>query len=144
MASRSKKARSREVHILEQWVEIWTEDGGTRTRLFPSNPELIKQIDKMNPQPDLIYRRLNFRAGVPVEYLWTSPDTQTLLYGGGGVQRMTLEHWLHVIAVETASGSEHIGPTGIGNLPRPNERGGCECAVCTQNSFLLEELGFQV
>ena len=137
-------ARSRTVTLLEQWVEIWAEDGKTRTVLHPANEELVKQVDKLESPPDLVYRRLNFRNGVPPEYLWTMPNKQTLRQGGGGIQRMIFAHWLQVIALESAAGSEHIGPTGVGNLPRPNERGGCECPVCTRNQGLLEEFGFQV
>ena len=132
------------IPILEQWVEIWAEDAVTRTVLYPGNEELCKQAEKMESFPELVYRRLNFRNGVPAEYLWTLPNKQALLYGGGGIQRMTFAQWLHVIALEKESGTEHIGPTGSGNLPRPNERGGCECPVCTLNQSLLAELGYQV
>lgn len=136
--------KMRALPLLEQWVEVWVEDGITRTSLHPSNEELCKEAEKMDPPPELVYRRLNFRSGVPAEYMWTMPRKQALLYGGGGIQRMTVEQWLHVIALEKESGSEHIGPTGVGNLPRPNERGGCECPVCTINQGMLEELGYQV
>lgn len=132
------------IPVLEQWVEIWTEDSVTRTQLYPPNDQLIKEAEKMDPPPELVYRRLNFREGVPAEYLWTMPDKQALLYGGGGVQRMTIDHWLHIIALEKESGTEHIGPTGLGNLPRPHERGGCECPVCTLNQEMLAELGYQL
>ena len=140
-----KKAvsKARNIRVLEQWIEIWTEDGLTRTVLYPSNEDLLKEAGKSDATPQLVYRRLNFPSGVPDEYLWTMPNRQTLNFGGGGVQRMTFEHWLEVVEREQESGSEHIGPTGVGNLPRPNERSGCECPVCTLNQNMLAELGFQ-
>ncbi len=144
LKGQKKSGKQRMIPLLEQWVEVWVENKVTRTVLHPDNEELRKIASKMDPEPELVYRRLNFRGGVPAEYLWTMPNKQALLYGGGGIQRMTFEHWLQVIALESQSGTEHIGPTGVGNLPRPNERGGCECPVCTINQDMLEELGLQV
>lgn len=144
MPKKQAAAKTRDIRLLEQWVEVWTEDGTTRTVLYPSNEELWKEVEKKHLAPDLVYRRFNFRSGVPAEYLWTMPNKQTLLYGGGGIQRLTVEQWREVVEREGESGSEHIGPTGVGNLPRPNERGGCECPVCTLNQDLLGELGYQL
>ena len=144
MAKKQPASKTRDIQVMEQWVEIWVEDGITRTMLYPTNEELWKEAEKKNLAPELVYRRFNFRAGVPPEYLWTMPNKQTLLYGGGGIQRLTVEQWREVVERERESGSEHVGPTGVGNLPRPNERGGCECPVCTLNQELLGELGFQL
>ncbi|HZQ53193.1 MAG TPA: hypothetical protein VFB14_13405 [Bryobacteraceae bacterium] len=56
--------------------------------------------------------------------------------GGAGVQRMTPETWIDVIEREKQRGDGHIGPCS-GNLPRPKERGECECPVCAENSRIL-------
>lgn len=41
-------------------------------------------------------------------------------------------------AVSGSRGTGHVGPTGVGNLPRPKERGGCDCEVCARNREVLE------
>lgn len=96
----------------------------------------------MEEEPDLVYRRLNFPEGVPLEYDWTGPDENLQRYGGIGIQRMTFQTWLEVIRREEAKDEGHIGPTGKGNVPRPKQRGGCDCEVCTANAWMLDELGF--
>jgi hypothetical protein len=121
----------RKIPILDQWVEIEIENGRTVTTLFPSNEKLIEAGQKMFPPPELIYRRLNFRDGVPPEYAWTGSATNPT--GRHGVQRMTVDTWLDVIEREKLRPDGHIGPTGVGNLPRPKERGGCNCPTCTHN-----------
>ena len=55
-----------------------------------------------------------------------------------------VDAWLEVIEREKAAGDGHVGPTGVGNLPRPMSRGGCECAVCSGNRALLAEMGVEV
>jgi hypothetical protein len=37
---------------------------------------------------------------------------------------MTFATWKDVIALEATRSDGHAGPTGVGNLPRPKERGG--------------------
>lgn len=130
--------RMRKIAILEQWVEITVEGGQTVTKLFPPNRGLIEQGKTMDPPPDLVYRRLNFVNGVPKEYHWATHDEQARRYGGAGIQRMTVDRWLEVIEAEKALGHGHIGTCG-GNLPRPKERGGCDCTVCTFNRYLLQQ-----
>jgi hypothetical protein len=44
-----------------------------------------------------------------------------------------------VIEREKLRTDGHIGPTGVGNLPRPMERGGCECPMCKRNREILEK-----
>ncbi len=95
----------------------------------------------MLPSPDLVYRRLNFPASVPPEYYWATSNPRARELGGTGIQRMTVDMWLEVIERERAEGSGHIGPTGIGNLPRPPENGTCECHVCTRASANADEEG---
>jgi hypothetical protein len=132
----TKKNRDR-IPILEQWVEIRTNDGITTTELFPGNEELIEISRKMNAPPELVYRRLHFPDGVPPEYHWTTKDENVRQYGGLGIQRMTTETWLDLIQRERYRAGGHLGPTGVGNLPRPKEHGECECPVCTRNDQAL-------
>jgi len=107
------------------------------TELTPGNAEIAERASKMEPPPELVYRRLNFPERVPPEYDWTDPDENMRRYGGGGVQRMTYDRWVAVKEREEARGNGHVGPTGGGNLPRPKEHGGCECAVCQANAWML-------
>ncbi|MBV9085051.1 MAG: hypothetical protein JOZ62_20425 [Acidobacteriaceae bacterium] len=136
----NNKKKQKKIHTLEQWVEIRTEDGNTVTKLFPSNEQLIEDGKKMWPAPDLVYRRFHFVDGVPPEYHWTAPegDTARLETGGLGIQRMTPDTWLEVIEREKLREDGHLGPTGVGNLPRPKERGGCDCPVCSRNRAILD------
>lgn len=128
----TKKAK---ITILEQWVEVRIFEGRTVTTLYPSNTQLTKEKKRMKPEPTLVYRRFHFPDGIPPEYAWTAPaSAERRGVGGCGVQRMTTETWEEVIEREAHNEDEHVGPTGVGNLPRPKERGGCSCAVC--NAFL--------
>lgn len=134
-----KTSKKREkISVLDQWIEVRIEDGKTITEFYPSNEKLIEEGQAMDPLPDLVYRRLNFLDGIPPEYAWTSNDPDQRAQGGCGIQRMTIDAWLQVIENEKLSGTGHIGPTGVGNLPRPKERGGCECPLCTQNAGMLD------
>lgn len=133
--------KRRKVPVLDQWVEVEVIDGKTVTTLYPSNENLIKRGQAMLPPPELVYRRMNFIGGVPSEYFWTTADPVTRNYGGQGIQRMEVDVWLQVIEKEKLSATGHIGPTGVGNLPRPMDRGGCDCETCTQNRSALEASG---
>ncbi|MBV9156229.1 MAG: hypothetical protein JO097_08190 [Acidobacteriaceae bacterium] len=128
----------RKIPILDQWIEITVENGHTVTKLFPANDRLIQEGQAMDPPPEMVYRRLNFVNGVPPEYHWATKDEGRRQRGGMGVQRMSIDTWLDVIDREQADPSGHIGPCG-GNLPRPKERGNCDCEVCTYNRDLLEQ-----
>ncbi len=141
--------KRRKIPLLEQWVEVTIQENGeTLTRLFPSNKNLIERGKAMLPPPELVYRRLNFPHGVPPEYEWVNAKEEKRKLGGCGIQRMTTDTWLEVIAREapeferpgykSSFAPEHIGPTGVGNLPRPKERGGCDCHVCTKNQAILD------
>jgi hypothetical protein len=125
--------KQRKIQTLEQWVEVTIENGKTITALYPSNNQLIEEGKAMDPPPGLIYRRINFPDGVPPEYSWTGPSETHIALGGMGIQRMTVDTWLKVIEEEDKDPSGHIGPTRVGNLPRPHERGGCTCSVCEGN-----------
>ncbi len=50
-----------------------------------------------------------------------------------------LDQWveIEVSPAEKASGTGRLLPYG-GNLPRPEERGGCDCPVCSRNRAILE------
>ncbi|MGA8027149.1 MAG: hypothetical protein WB992_08375 [Bryobacteraceae bacterium] len=130
--------KPRKIPILEQWIEVRVEAGQAITKLFPPNERLIEEGKDMDPQPELVYRRLTFFNGVPKEYHWATHDEHARQYGGSGIQRMTVNTWLKVIQAEKAAANGHIGPCG-GNLPRSQDRGGCDCTVCTYNQYLLDQ-----
>jgi len=124
---------------LEQWVEVRIRDGKTVTRLYPPNEELIKCGQRMLPPPEFVYRRINFADGIPSEYEWVGVNNETHRQRGGcGIQRMTVDTWLDTIDREKLREDGHIGPTGAGNLPRPQEHGPCSCPVCTHNQAILD------
>ena len=133
--------KQKKIARLEQWIEVRIVDGKTVTALYPSNEKLIERGQRMWPAPELVYRRINFPDGVPVEYHWSLPPDHTeqqKQLGGCGIQRMTVDTWLEVIEREKLREHGHIGPTGVGNLPRPKETGGCNCPVCTRNQAILD------
>lgn len=142
--------KKKKIHLLEQWIEVRIEEGKTVTTLYPSNQILLKHGQTMWPPPDLVYRRFNFPDGVPEEYRWVGMTEERATLGGSGLQRMTVDTWLQVIEREpeeiprvgyqSAVAPGHVGPTGVGNLPRPQERGECECPVCTKNQAILDRL----
>ncbi|MGH9582557.1 MAG: hypothetical protein ACRD4O_06445 [Bryobacteraceae bacterium] len=127
------KKNQRKIPILDQWAEITIVNGQTVTLLVPSNKELIEEGKAMDPPPELVYRRLNFVDGIPSEYHWATASLERRERGGMATQRMTVETWLETIAREEAAATGHIGPCGK-LVPRPKERGGCDCPVCTQLS----------
>ncbi len=131
--------KMRKIPILDQWVEIRIRDGQTVTELYPSNRLLIERGKRMAAPPELVYRRLNFPQGVPKEYHWVTLDPLKRKYGGLAIQRMTTDTWLDTIDREKEDASGHIGKTGLPNVPRPKERGVCNCEVCTRNRDALEK-----
>ncbi len=132
------KKKGHHVSILDQWAEIEVSaEGNTVTTLYPANEILKENGRKLAPRPELVYRRLHFVGGVPDEYAWATQDPSIRMSGGMGTQRMTVETWLHLIEREKALGTGHLLPCG-GNLPRPEERGGCECPVCAGNRSIFE------
>ena len=137
----AKKKARRRPKVLEQWVHVSVKEGKTITALFPSNEDLIKRGQKFWPPPELVYRRLDFRNGVPKEYHWTTYDPVRRAAGGMGIQRMTTDQWLLCVEREKQNPDGHIGPTGVGNMARPHSRGGCNCESCTRpnNVKLMEE-----
>jgi hypothetical protein len=132
------KKKARTIVTLEQWVEVRIRDGKTETTLYPPNDELLERKAKMDPPPNIVYRRLNFVDGVPAEYYWTTNDSRRRQCGGHGIQRMAVETWVATITEEERRGTGHVGPCSD-PLPRPKERGGCECPACTFHQRRLEE-----
>ncbi|HEY3935798.1 MAG TPA: hypothetical protein VGL97_00080 [Bryobacteraceae bacterium] len=132
-----RKTKQRQIVTLEQWVEIGVSEGKTVTALYPSNAEMLEQLEEMDPAPELVYRRLNFREGVPAEYYWATSDAERRQWGGHGIQRMTVARWLATLAKEAANGDGHIGRCDE-PMPRPKERGGCDCPVCTASQARLD------
>ncbi len=130
--------KQRKIAVLDQWIEVTVENGKTVTTLHPPNDELIKAGQRMLPPPEMVYRRFNFVGPVPPEYLWSTKDPVMLANGGMGIQRIYVDTWLELIEKEKALGTGHLGPTGVGNMPRPMERGGCDCEVCAGNRAILE------
>ncbi len=141
MLFRGQKNRKkmRKIQTLEQWVEIRIRDGKTVTELYPSNDVLIEDGKKMDPPPEFVYRRMHFPDGVPEEYAWTTRDPVMRKYGGMGIQRMTPDTWLETIKREEHDTRGHIGRTGVGNLPRPKERGECDCPSCVRGQLRLDK-----
>jgi hypothetical protein len=137
------KKKMKKLVTLEQWVEIEaTPEGGAVTTLYPSNAELIQNGQKLWPPPTLVVRRLNFVGAIPREYEWAlesyAGDAEKLrTYGGCGLQRIEVDAWLKHIETEEAAGTGHLLPTE--NVPRPQERGGCECPVCMGNEGILDD-----
>ena len=143
-AAAAKKRKKNAFGVAEQWLEVRVTDGVTTTEFIPSNEELLQEIakkmDQGEDEPAMVYRRMNFPDGVPPEYGWTNAHDMAaceltaagkwcegcarFLHGGHGIQRMTFRTWQEVIAREAERADGHAGPTGVGNLPRPKERGG--------------------
>ena len=138
-AARVETRKPKKITILDQWVHIRVEDGKTITEKYPSDEELWREGERMDPPPSLVYRRLDFANGIPSEYHWTTRNPHYRQYGGCGIQRLSVERWLWVIKHEADTLDGHVGPTGVGNWPRPKERGGCECPVCSWNAAKWEE-----
>jgi len=130
MSTKKSKEKS-ELVVLDQWIEVRVLDGKTTTELFPPNQELIAIARAMNPLPGLVYRRFNFLDGVPAEYHWTTRDENIRRYGGIGIQRIAFKNWIAHIQTEPPQGP--LRPVPGGNVPRPRERGGCDCPVCARN-----------
>jgi len=125
---------------LEQWIEVRIVDGKTVTTLYPANKKLIEEGKGMLPPPEYVYRRINFPDGIPAEYEWAGILSEEHRERGGcGLQRMTVDTWLDVIEREKLRKDGHIGPTGVGNLPRPKEHGPCPCPKCVAEQALLEQ-----
>jgi hypothetical protein len=114
----------------EQWIEIEIREGKTVTSYYPPNDEFEELRLKMDPPPDMIYRRLNFVHGVPLDYMWVNPTPDFQLYGGLFLQRITLEEWPSILAAEKQSLHGMVIPARFPQ-PRPAVLGPCPCVRCT-------------
>jgi hypothetical protein len=125
-----KRKTGRPVHH-EQWIEVTQIDGRALSTFYPPNAEFDRLLREMNPQPDLIYRRLNFVHGVPDVYLWTKPPDDIRIYGGHWLHRMLVKDWPGIMAAESLLTDHHLIPSP-NPQPRPEIYGPCPCAVCTE------------
>ncbi len=126
-----------QISVLDQWVEIeLSADGKTVTTLYPPNEILMQEVQKKSLAPELVYRRMNFIGRVPDEYAWATDNQAIRENGGMGIQRMEMNTWLELIEREKELGTGHLSPCE--SLPRPEERGGCECPLCAKNRAWLE------
>ncbi len=120
--------------MLQQWAEITVELGQTVTELWPSNAELIAEGQRMLPPPQFVERHLNLPDGIPAEYEWLGvQDAAVRARGGCGVQRMTADSWLMLIAQE----GEHLLPAPAGEPAA--EEGQCGCARCAARLEIWQE-----
>jgi hypothetical protein len=115
----------------EQWIEIEQRDGKTVSTFYPPNDEFERLRLKMNPPPDMIYRRLNFIHGVPPEYDWIEPTPEFRRYGGMFLQRVTVEEWPSILAQELLIGNCRV-ISALYPQPRPEVLGPCPCMRCTE------------
>ncbi len=125
-----KKSQTGRPIQLEQWIEVRVEDGKTVSTFYPPNEEIVQSLAKMNPKPDLIYRRLNFVDGVPDEYRWAKTPATFQMYGGMFVQRILPEEWPRLRAEELV-GKGHA-KKALYPQPRPESWGPCPCPECTK------------
>jgi len=114
----------------EQWIEIEQREGKTVTVFYPPNDEFEELRLKMDPPPDMIYRRLFFVHGVPAEYMWVEPTPEVAQYGGLYLQRITVDEWPSLLAAEKIKGNQ-FAISAQYPQPRPAVLGPCTCARCT-------------
>lgn len=114
---------------LEQWIEVRRKNGEYISMFFPPNRELEKIRQDMDPQPSLVYRRINFVHGVPEDYNWTEPDAMLRQRGGFFLHRFKIEEWPVIMQLEARFGNHHALPA---NDPqeRPEAFGPCPCERC--------------
>jgi hypothetical protein len=115
----------------EQWIEIEIREGKTVTLFYPPNAEFEELRLKMDPPPDMIYRRFNFVHGVPLEYMWIEPTPEFHKYGGMFLQRITVAEWPDIVEEEKWLGNK-LAVSARFPQPRPEVLGPCPCARCTE------------
>jgi hypothetical protein len=86
---------------------------------------------------DLVYRRFNFVHGVPAEYRWATDDPRQIRYGGHAIQRLRLQDWKNLIALEAGGHMQKCDTY----MPRPEYAGGCECDACRQAAARIARTG---
>ena len=128
-----KKVKREKPLTHEQWIEIRQVDGEFVSTFYPPNDEFERERQERDPQPVLIYRRLNFVHGVPAEYSWTAPPPDVRVLGGLFLQRMLIDDWLNVMEEERNAVPHHALPCA-NPQPPPPEFGGCNCDCCLAES----------
>jgi len=127
--------------IVEQWVEVEMKAGVTKTTRYPDEEFLFEFIALRTEQTrravDLVYRRFNFVHGVPKEYLWATYDCRQIKYGGHGIQRLRLEDWKRLVAME--AGGHMLACEYV--MPRPESSGGCDCNTCRAAARRIAGIG---
>jgi hypothetical protein len=126
-----KKRLKKKLVIHEQWIEVLKQGEEQTSTFYPPNDEFTRMLEDMDPQPDLIYRRMNFICGVPKQYMWTEPSKNARLNGGHALHRMKAEEWPHVMEEERLNGNKFVVPAPE-QQPRPEQFGPCPCARCTE------------
>ncbi len=89
---------------LVQHVNIYVEEGKTRTEVFPTNEDLLEK-SKTEPPIGRVFRSIHFFDGVPPEYLWVRGVKRD-----GGDQILTFAEWLELTEREKQSGTGHLAP----------------------------------
>ena len=138
MSAKRIKNKKDRTQVVGQWFEIEVVDGVTKTTAYPANEEVEKKIAKKEEATgrpvELVYRRLNFINGVPPEYEWTTEDPLRLKFGFMGIQRLRVADWRKHILSETGG---HLQPSYF-HMPRPEDRGGCDCQACREMAKRLQ------
>ena len=84
-------------------------------------------------------RQLNFPDGIPAEYDWLGVrDAALRARGGSGVQRMTADAWLLLIAEESEQGEGHLLPAAA--VEGAGEEGPCGCPRCAARVEVWQDL----
>ncbi len=98
--------------FVEQCATINIDNGAAAITLHPPNQQLISDASRMDPNPDIVYRRLEFPRGVPAEYPWVTTDPFARQHGGFIVQRIPFVDWLQLIELENGdpNGPLHSSP----------------------------------
>ena len=93
---------------LTQWVRVSQDGEDTVTTLTPSNEELLKEAEAMDPKPVRVYRKMYIDPWLATEYEWVPRD----LPGESRhrMQVMTFEEWLKALEREKYIQGGHIGP----------------------------------
>ncbi|HEX4810698.1 MAG TPA: hypothetical protein VH325_17310 [Bryobacteraceae bacterium] len=107
---KAPKSGKNEPVVIEQSIEVRRINNEPVTQFYPSNEEMEKRIETAKPKPDLVYRRLFFPDGVPIQYQCTNPRKGQSANGGLAMQRMTVETWLSLREKEREAG--HAVSTG--------------------------------
>lgn len=124
-----RKKQSEKPVLLDQWIEVRLVDDKFVSTFYPSNEELEKERLDMDPEPTMVYRRLNFVDGVPPIYKWCLPSAETKVRGGFFIHRMGAEEWPKIMRRERELGNRFVVQADR-PLGRPEAFGICPCEEC--------------